>query len=115
MGHIQVSILYPHIFASASYHEISRLYLAVLIVVLSSTGKCDPYPYHDDRVSTQNDVTTQTTINPSFWSVADRKNSQNTQIIGESTSESFTSSPLVHNKNENTEYPLNISQDQHQY
>ena len=72
------------------------MYLVVLVVVLSSTGKCDLPSDQDYTVSTQNDVTTKMTIYPSYWSVAD--SSENTQIIAESTRESLTSYPSVYNK-----------------
>ena len=40
----QVSILHPCTSVSASYQVISKMYLVVLVVVLSSTGQCDPPP-----------------------------------------------------------------------
>ena len=103
----------PHTSVSAPYHIVSRKYLAVLVVVLSSTGKCDPPP-DDHRLTTQTGVTTQTTIYPSFWSDVNRKSSQNTQITAESTHESLTSSLSVYNTVEtlNTpSTPLKISTD----
>ena len=74
------------------------MYLVLLVVVLSSTGNCDPTSDHDRRLTTQNDVITQTTIYPSIWSVVNRKCSQNTQTMAKSTGEPPTPSQNVYNK-----------------
>ena len=98
MGLMQTNIVvHPHTLV-LSYHVISRMYLVVLAVVLFSTGKCDLLFDHDYRASTKHNVTTQTTIYPSFWSVVNRKLPQNTQMITESTREFPTSSPSVYNE-----------------
>ena len=87
----------PHTFALEYYHAMSRIYLVVFLVVLSSPALCDSPPDHDYKVSTQNDVTALTTIYPPFWSV-NKKFTQSTKIIAESTSESLTSSPGEYSK-----------------
>ena len=89
------SILHPRTSISASHHVKSRMYLIVLVVVLSSTAKCDPPPDHDYEASAQNDVTTQTSVYPTFWSVIYRKFPQN---MGEPTSKSLASSLSVYNE-----------------
>ena len=91
---MQASILHPHTFVLL----VGRMYLVVLVVVLSSTGKSDLPHDHDHRVSTQNNIITQTTIYPSFWSVGNTKYSQKTQIIDKSTSRFLMSSPSEYNK-----------------
>ena len=91
---MQASMMLSPTYVSASYYVLSRMYLVVLVVVLSSTGRCDPSPDHDYGVSTQNDVPTQTTIYPSFWSVVNRQFSQSTQITAGSTSMYLTSSEM---------------------
>ena len=97
MGRMRVSILRPRTSTSASYRVMSRMYLVVLVVVLSSTGKCDPPHDQNYRVSTQNDVTAQTTIYPPFWSTDNRKFSQTTQTTAESASETIASFPNAYN------------------
>ena len=98
MQHMQESMMRLHTSVSTSYRVISSVYLVVLVVVLSSTGKCDPPSDDNYRLSTQNNVITQTSINPSFWTVVNRKKSQNTHVIAESTSQSLTSSPSPYNQ-----------------
>ena len=95
----QASILRPQTFVSASYHVISRMYLVILVVILSSTGKCDPPPSDDFTASTQIDVTTQTTAYSSFWSVDVETFQKNTRIVTETTRKSLTSSQNVYNHN----------------
>ena len=91
MPHRQTSILPPQTSVPSPY-EISRMYLVVLVVVvLSSISKCDTSPGDDYTVSPETDVTTWTTIYPSYWSVVHKKFSQTTQIIPDSTRESLTS------------------------
>ena len=97
----QASILRPQTSVSASYHVISRMYLVILVVILSSTGKCDPPPNDDFTASTQIDVTTQTTAYPSFWSVDVETFQKNTRIVTETTRKSLTSSQNVYNHNVN--------------
>ena len=41
---MRARILRPHTSISASDHMISRMYLVVLVVILSSTSACDPTP-----------------------------------------------------------------------
>ena len=91
------SMMCPHTFVLEHYHVMSRMYLVLIVVVLSSTALCGSPTDNDYGVSTQNDVTALTTIYPSFWSV-NKKFSQNTKIIAESTSESLTSSPGEYSK-----------------
>ena len=95
----QASILRPQISVSTSYHVISRMYLVILVVILSSTGKCDPRPSDDFTASTQIDVTAQTTAYSSFWSVDDETFQKNTRIVTESTRKSLTSSQNVYSHN----------------
>ena len=107
MGRMRASIMRPHMSVSAPYHIISRMYLVVLVVVLSSTCTCDLSP-DDYRSSTQNDITTQTTTYPSFWSVVLQK----TQITTEPKHVSLTSSLSVHDTiktSSNPSMPLVIS------
>ena len=97
MGDMRASMMRPHTLESAYKNVMSSMYLVVLVVVLSSTGKCDPSPDHDYGVSTQNDVTTQT-IYPSFWSVVNIKFSRSTPKTAESTSRYLKSSPSIYNE-----------------
>ena len=95
----QASILRPQTSVSTSYHVISRMYLVILVLILSSTGKCDPPPSDDFTASTQIDVTTQTTAYSSFWSVDDETFQKNTRIVTETTRKSLTSSENVYSHN----------------
>ena len=98
MGLMRVRLC-PHTFISGFHHIISRMYLVVLVVVLSSTTLSDSPPDHGYGASTQNDVTALMTIYPGFWTDVDRKFSQNTQKSkAELTGESLTSSPSEYSK-----------------
>ena len=52
MGRMHATMMRPHTLESESYHVTSRMYIVVLVVVLSSIGTCDLPPDHNQGVST---------------------------------------------------------------